>query len=215
MYNSDYSSSSPNYNLPYPQSTPPPLAPPPLNHAGSPYARSPLPLVPEVLYSSPPSVHPVLRYSLKPNISFDLIFHPSTITTLPDHRPLPLHTLTEPATNPPLPHITVISPHLPWPIIIQVPPNKYITVSDVLLTLHRFLALTVTVDEYGNIPSEDAVHRINTAFERRLKEIHDRIAREQERFKGWKRIDFLADRRRFLGLSRMGRDPDLFVLNVF
>jgi hypothetical protein len=41
----------------------------------------------------------VLRFALKPQISFDLLLHPSTITTLPDHRPLSLHTLSEPATH--------------------------------------------------------------------------------------------------------------------
>jgi hypothetical protein len=211
--------SSYHYTPPCSLPTSPPLTSPPLKHAGSPYERSPLPPVPED-YSPPlPSINRILRYSLKPNVSFDLLHHPSTITTLPDHRLLSLRTLAEPATNPPLPHMTVVSPHLPWSITISPPlphkANKFVTVSDVLVTLHRALALTVTVTEYGNLPSEDAVVRVNAAWERRVKDITDGRAREIERRKGVKRCDFLMDRHRFLGLSKMGRDPDVFVLNVF
>jgi hypothetical protein len=115
--------------------------------------------------------------------------------------------------------MTIISPHLTWPITVSQPlphttANKFVTVSDVLVTLHRILALTVTVAEYGKLSSEDALW-VNAAWERRVKDITDWRAREVERRKGLKRIDFLMDRHRFLGLSRMGRDPDVFVLNVF
>jgi hypothetical protein len=199
-------------------SLPPLLTPPPLKHVGSPYARSPLPPVPEDCLASSLSMNRVLRFALKPHISFDLHVHPSTIATLPDHRPLSLYTLSEPATQPPLPLITVVSPHFPWSITVTPPlPNKakkYITVSDVLVTLHRTLNLSVTPDEHNSIPS-GAVSRVNAEYERRLKNITSRREREAERRKGIKRIDFLIGRYRFLGLSKMGKDPEVFVLNVF
>ena len=88
------------------------------------------------------------------------------------------------------------------------------TVSDVLVTLHRALSVTVTDSEYGRLPCEDA-DRVSAAYECRVRGIADKRAREVERCKGVKRIDFLMDRHRFLGISRLGTDPEIFVLSVF
>jgi hypothetical protein len=108
---------------------------------------------------------------------------------------------------------------LPWSITVTPPlPNKAkktVTVSDVLVTLYRTLDLSVTPDEYNNISSEDVMSWVNAAHERRLKNVTGRREREVERRKGIKRVDFLMGRRRFLGFSKMGRDPEVFVLDVF
>jgi hypothetical protein len=196
-------------------SSSPPLTPPPLNYSRSPYARSPLPPVPEECYPcSPPSINRVLRYALKPSIIFNLLHHPSTVTTLPDYCPLSHHTLSEPATHPPLPRITIISPHLPWSITVtsSLPnmANSFVTVTDVLVTLHRTLNLFTTPGEYKKIPSEEMMTRVNAAYERRLKD----TAGWGQRCEGVKRVDFLMGRHRFSGLSTMGKEPTIFVLNV-
>jgi hypothetical protein len=208
-------------NIEFPRTTSPepPRSPPPLKHEGSPYARSALPAVPEDHPTATLRIQRVLSFALKPKISFDLSHHPSTITTLPGHRQISLFALSELATTPPLPSMTIVSPDLPWSITV-VPPsphkaNQFVTVSDVLVALHRTLGLAVTITELRNLPSADAVSRVIAAYERRVKEIADNKSREAMRRKGVKRVDFLMEHRRFLGLSRMGRDPDVFALNVF
>jgi hypothetical protein len=116
-----------------------------------------------------------------------------------------------------MPFITIVSPHLPSPIRVnpQVHAvNAFVTVSDVLVTLHHVLGLPVSLDEHGYSPSGDAVHRARDAFHRRVESIPDRRAREAERVQGVKGIDLLMGRRRFLGLSLMGRDMGVFVFNV-
>ena len=178
--------------------SPPPLTPPPLKHFGSPYARVPLPPVPED-YSAP-SINPILRFSTT-NILFNLILHPLSIPTHPDHRPLSLYELSEPATNPPLPEMTIVSPHLTSPIVVlPSPPQTFVSVSDVLVTLRH----AVTFAEYGNLSSRDAISSVHVAE-----------ANEVGMCKVSKRIDFLMDRHHFNGLSRVGKHPELFVLNVF
>jgi hypothetical protein len=100
-----------------------------------------------------------------------------------------------------------VSPHLPWRITVTASHGrKYVTVSDVLVTLHRRLAVSVT--EYGT----DVV--VRAAYERRV-EVTGKRSREAERRKGVKRIDFLMGQDRFLGLSMTGDDSDVFVLNAF
>jgi hypothetical protein len=191
------------------------LMPPPLNPAGSPYARVPLPSLHNDSHTLL-SIHPILRFSLQPTLTFNLILHPSTITTLPGHQPLPHTTLSEPATNPPSACLNVTSPFLPW--FITVLPsshalNHFVTVSDVLITLHRSFGFTVMTDEYQSLSSE-VRHQVNAAFYRRVNAISDWRLRESERSIGARRIDFLMGRNHFLGLSRMGSRPDILVLNL-
>jgi hypothetical protein len=160
-------------------------------------------------------MHPLLRYSFTPTIHFNLLHHPSSITTLPDHRPPALLTFTEPATSPPLPSLTIISPPLPWSIIVHPQrPNKFVTVSDVLLALHRALSLPAAADYYDTPPPHDTWSRATAAFEHRVQTLPNWHAQEGERVQGVRRIDFLRGRTCFLGLSRMGKDPGLWVLSA-
>jgi hypothetical protein len=191
------------------------LIPPPLNPAGSPYARVPLPSLHNDSQTVS-SIHPILRFSLQPTLTFSLILHPSAITTLPGHQPLPHTTLSEPATNPPSACLNVTSPFLPW-LITVLPsshaPNHLVTVSDVLVTLHRSLGFTVMPDEYRSLSSE-VRYQVNATFQRRVNAIPDWRLRESERRIGARRIDFLMGHNHFLGLSRTGSRPEVLVLNL-
>jgi len=188
--------------------SPPPLTPPPLKHVGSPYARVPLPPVPED-YSAP-SINPILRFSTT-NIFFNLILHPLSIPTHPDHRPLSLHELSEPATCPPLPQMTIFSPHLSSSVVVlPTPPSEFVAVSDVLVTLQQFLDHVVTVTEYGNLLSKGG---INAAHGHIAYSAHWQT-HEVGTCKGIKRVDFLMDHHHFNGLSRVGGHLELFILNV-
>jgi hypothetical protein len=182
------------------------LTPPPLKHFGSPYARVPLPPVPED-YSAP-SINPILRFSTT-NILFNLILHPLSIPTHPDHRPLSLHELSEPATFPPLPQMTIVSPHLSSSVVVlPTLPSDFVAVSDVLVTLQHFLDHAVTVAEYGSLLSKGA------AYEERIAYSAHWQTKRYGTCKGVKRVDFLMNHHHFNGLSRVGGHLELFILNI-
>ncbi|RDX51618.1 hypothetical protein OH76DRAFT_1401025 [Lentinus brumalis] len=113
--------------------------------------------------------------------------------------------VSEAATNPPLPSLSIICTCLPW--TITVTPTRgaiwsapYVTVGDVLHTLHRTLRLGVTDPEMGVIdaPARDRVH---DAYVRRYRRVIDPRERDAEKAKHIKRVDFLRDYRAFYGLS--------------
>jgi hypothetical protein len=181
------------------------------------YYSTPLPPVSE-LYPSPARgpvrIHPALGFAAHPTYAWDVTYHPTTTRT-----PLPANVLAEPATNPPLPSITIISPYLPWSIAITPSASQhklntisgtpaYVTVADVLSTLYRALRLAVRQAEYDKLPSLEAKHSVNEAYQARCR------GSEQELRKGVKRVDFLGTRKKFMGLSSSRAGPNVWVLNV-
>jgi hypothetical protein len=93
-------------------------------------------------------------------------------------------------------------------------PDAFITVADVLATLHRALRLAVHPNEYNALPSHEDKHKVNAAYEHRYLRIADPAAHEEEKRKGVKRVDFLMGRTRFLGLSRTTEGPGIWALNL-
>jgi len=187
-----------------------PVTPPSAGYRGSPHSYSPLPSV-----SS--QVHPILRPvnpGSVPPLSYNLSYAPSMAQI---HNSYPAHVLHEPATNPPLPVMTIISRHLPWSI--QVTPSDmkhgmYVTVMDVLTTIYNTLRLGVTEREFENLPSLEEKRRVNDTFCRRYGRIEDRKASELEKSKGVKRIDFLKGKKMFEGFTRTSRGPEVWELLV-
>ena len=218
------SSAGPHYS----PSRSPPLTPPPLNLVGSPYSRAPLPAVPEAdLFAFYPQplcrqtipivIHSCLRCSLSgpPNVNCDLSRHPSTITTSHDHRPLPIITLAEPATNPALPTLTIVSPNLPWPIVVSAQkPGSYVSVSDVFMALHHALSIPVSPLEYPSPSSSPGgvLFRGHGVYDHRSSPPSPHWHAYER--PSLRRIDFLSGRTRFMGLSAMGRDPGTYVLST-
>jgi len=195
------------------------MTPPPLKHVGSPYSYTPLPPVQGHSPSKAPMalgpvrIHAALGYAPHPTFAWDMVNHPSS-----SHTPLPARILAEPATSPPLPSLTIISPHLPWSIIVQPSqspksnswaggPAAFVTVADVLSTLYRALRLSVLPAEYSQLPSHEAKDKVNYAYQVRTQG-------SAEARKGVKRVDFLGVRKTFLGLSSTHRGPDIWMLNV-
>ena len=209
----------------YSPSRSPPLTPPPLNLVGSPYWRAPLPPVsdgdhfaafPPPLYypPTPITLHPYLRYSFTPTVDCDLSQHPSTITTAHDHHPLPLFTLAEPATNPPLPTLTIVSSSLPRPIEVSArKPGSFVSVSDVFMTLHHALSMAVSPIEYPPpLSPGGALFRPHAAYDYRSSPSSPHWHAYER--PSLRRIDFLSGRTRFMGLSAMGREPGTWVLTT-
>jgi hypothetical protein len=164
-------------------------------------------LVPEAIVQ----LHPFLQFTLSPAIDYDISFSPKTIAT-----PHP-YALAQPAIHPPLAHLAVVCSDLPWQITV-VPSSTihgaFVTVADVLASLHRTLRLAVHPDEYNALPSHEDKHKVNTAYESRCVRIEDPAAQAEEKRKGVKRVDFLMGRTRFLGLSPTTAGPAVWALRL-
>lgn len=191
-------------------------------------------------------VHGVLAF--RPNtpstVAYDVSEHPSTIALNPALRgsTFKLRTvLSEPATNPPMPALTILSDLLPYPIPVHAgavasaaspytPPTvplpmpgsvaparapPCVTVADVLNAVYAFLRTPLMRAEFLALPPARQ-QSVSTAFAARVARVLDPRARAAEQQKGVKRIDLLiaTGRTRFLGLSATKRAPHAWVLNL-
>jgi hypothetical protein len=190
---------------------------------------------------SPARIHGALAYrpGVPCMIAHDISVHPSR------SRPPPgmsvdqySDILAQPATNPPLPAMTLVTSFLPnYPIVVtpagadkgtgsphtpntllspgSVPARPlYVTVHDVLTTLYTFLRIPLSPDEY-NALSVDHQRDVARAYSVRVHRLDER-KREAERAKGVKRIDLLLaeGRAMFDGLGATKRSRALWVLNL-
>lgn len=220
LYSPEPSTPSPSYSSSSLPSSSGPLTPPESEKSYSPYKYKALPQTSEswrIGFSPEPvRINPVLGLEHPLLVNYDLSNLPDSITT-PRHHPLTPRVLSEPATSPGLPSLTLVSGSLPWTLTIHPSspkPDAFVTVADVLFTLYRILRLNVTPAEYGTLPSREARRRVNASYEHRHQRIGDERERDEEKRKGVKRVDFLMGRNRFLGLSCIKRGPDVWELNV-
>ncbi|KAF7428516.1 hypothetical protein PC9H_007740 [Pleurotus ostreatus] len=188
-------------------STSGPKTPSPVSHYGldSPYFTKPLPQMTV-------QIHPALGYSTTPHLNYDISCHPSTLT--PAHPSLSPAILSEAATRPPLPSITLVSQYLPWKLEIKPTVGHFVTVSDVINGMYRALRLTVSKVEYAALPSLAAQQRVTDAYSHRCARILDSSAKQVEMQKGLKRIDFFVNKNRFMGLSSTPLGPHVWSINV-
>jgi hypothetical protein len=157
-------------------------------------------------------IHPVLATTQpSPVLEYDVSYPPSTIK--PNVLTVTPHVLNELATTPPVPSMVVRCPHLPWTITILPTNTKYVTVRDVFDGIYRSLRLLVLEAEFQCLPSE-ARHSVNNAYIRRYKRINDSEARQIEKTKGLKRVDFLGERTHFAGLSSTMEGPHVWLLSM-
>ncbi|KAL0956229.1 hypothetical protein HGRIS_002385 [Hohenbuehelia grisea] len=185
-----------------------PMTPPPISQFGSSASYKstiPLPAVPT-------QVHPALGFSSAPLLNWDTSCLPTTAS--PYHSSLSPTILGESAFNPCLPYVTIISAYLPWKITVKPTSGKYVRVMDVLDAIYRGLRLNVSGPEFEALPSMEAKKRVNAAYHRRCARIADAAARSVEQGKGVKRIDFLAEHNKFMGLSSTPYGPQTWTLNV-
>ena len=102
----------------------------------------------------PIHMHSLLRLSSPPPINYDITLPPSTIST--HHHSLPMRSLSQPATNPPVHSLTIVTQHLPWTIAIPATASangKFVTVSDVLGAIYRTHRANIPSAEYHSRPS--------------------------------------------------------------
>ena len=160
----------------------------------------------------PCKVHPALGVSNTPHILYDVSYPPSTLRLR--NPSISLQVLAEPATEPPLPFIVVISPHLPWRLMVSAKHHSYVTISDLLEGVYHALRLNATQTEYELLPSKEMKMTINESYKRRYGRLSNLEERERERTRGLRRIDFLGTRNNFLGLSSTLEGAHVWQLNV-
>ena len=105
-------------------------------------------------------------------------------------------------------------PHLPWTITILPTSTKHVTVRDVFDGIYRSLRHAVLEAEFQCLPSAEVKYSVNNAYTRRYKRLDDPQARELEKSKGLKRVDFLGERTLFTGLSSTMEGPHVWFLSV-
>ncbi|KAH9074371.1 hypothetical protein EDB83DRAFT_2356601 [Lactarius deliciosus] len=103
------------------------------------------PPLPEVAFSPPTYLHPVLA---TPNLQYDMRYHPN-------HSNLRLSPaiFAAPASSPPLPSLSIRVAGLPWDCVVRPDPetssgDAVVTVQDILVCLYFHLRTAVKVDEY-------------------------------------------------------------------
>jgi len=105
-------------------------------------------------------------------------------------------------------------PHLPWTITILPTNTKYVTVRDVFDGIYRSLRHAALETEFQCLPSAEAKYSVNNAYTRRYKRLDNPQARELEKGKGLKRVDFLGERTLFTGLSSTMEGPHVWYLSM-
>lgn len=156
-------------------------SPPPLIYEKSPYQCVSLPAQVE---SSAVAINPVLEYSERdPLVRVDLSRRPQRYG----------YCLLEPATCPPLPSLAVVSPLLPWPIVVQRSSTKYVTVGEVLVAIRH--AIRVVGRDGWDRSEENAAQ---------LAYVQDEMGI----------LENAGGKYRFLGLSKCPTESDTWVLHV-
>ena len=91
--------------------------------------------------------------------------------------------------------------------------GAYVTVNDVLSTLHRELTKGVNPTHYADLPPAER-RCVDDAYFSRCSDIRDVNQRSRARARGVIKLDFLAGQTHFMGLSGTTDGPDIWELNV-
>ena len=163
----------------------------------------------------PVAIHPLLAFHpFVPPIIHDVSLPPHMLA--PNmHSPTSLSSrvLEEPATQPSMRTMTLVIDQFPWRLTI--PPTKhYVSVRDLLEALYLFLRQPVLPSEYNALPTQALKDEVSIAFHNRCLRAPSKEAADEQSHKGVKRVDFLRDQTRFMGLSstKVGRDVWLVML---
>lgn len=165
----------------------------------------------------PVAIHPILAYHpyVFP-INYNVSYPPNSASANARASPVNLdsYCLAEPATNPPIPVLTLQNDFLPWRCEIRASTSHYVTVEDVLTQLYRFLRTPGTREEFKAAPSQRVRDAIAEMYHNRCLRASSAEAYAEEQRKGLKRVDFLMGRTTFMGLSSTKLGPDAWVLNL-
>lgn len=169
------------------------------------------------MHLGPVAIHPILAYHpyvfpINYNVSYPPITASANIRASPIN--LDSYCLAEPATNPPIPVLSLQNDLLPWRCEIRASTSHYVTVEDVLVQLYRFLRIPGTREEFKAAPSQRIRDAISETYHNRCLRASSAEDYDEEKRKGLKRVDFLMGRTTFMGLSSTKLGPDAWVLNL-
>lgn len=153
-------------------------------------------------------VHPYLAID---GIVWNLMDHPSMIIRKGHH--LSSKALSEPAFEPILPFVSIVSSHLPWSFKVHASNGRYVSLEDVLFTIYRALRVNIIKPEFNSLASEER-RKASNAYQTRYRRLRRSTEYEEEKRNGMKRVDFLLGHTRFWGLVNNGRRPDEWHLKV-
>jgi hypothetical protein len=127
--------------------------------------------------------------------------------------------LAEPATNPPVSSLKLVSNHLPFLVTVtptmhtsspypahaslspsrsRLSPGQFVTVGDVVSSLYHTLRLPISKPEFEKLSTSKRAE-VTASWQARYRRL-DAGEREVEKQQGVKRVDLLSGQTRFLGL---------------
>ncbi|KAJ7119720.1 hypothetical protein C8R44DRAFT_179376 [Mycena epipterygia] len=149
------------------------------------------------------SLAPVLTYSSRPRITFDLRRAPQDTTFMGPFQPQRASDMTQPAVTPAASRMRLMHPRLPWYIEVhRAFDTPGITLYDVLRTLFDELDKPIAARDFW---CEELSPRDRAGLTRAFKErcaMDGRERAEGAKLKGVKRVDFLGPDFVFVGLAR-------------
>lgn len=158
-------------------------------------------------HSPLPQLHHLLESSSNPELLYDIRLQPAQIVS--KRRVITSEEFNDPAISPWIPSMTIFHKYLPWSI--HVKPSgysrsrrmQYVTVWDVLNAIHSSLRETIRQQDYDNLGhGSQHQNRVKHAYESRYR-LHPRNSPgyQTEKMGGVRRIDFLVEYVKFMGLT--------------
>jgi len=189
---------APAFYYPYPVvGYPPPVQP---GHPSPRVQRRPISPSPEI------ELHPVLTGSRSRMMHWLVTEEPALAMNNPafNNGPLSPNILNQSATSPGCDNMVLISDDFPWTVTLQVPPDEFVSVKQILGAIYGSLQETLQHEEWDELSrnSKTNAHRSRCV----------RLARLAPRFHvspdivAIRRVDTLAEKIAFMGIKRVG-DP--------
>ncbi|KAF9473225.1 hypothetical protein BDN70DRAFT_817565 [Pholiota conissans] len=129
------------------------------------------------------------------------------------HQSISSRAWKEAATSPPLPRISITIANFPWKFDVYASNGSYVTFEDVINKIYSSLRKNITGEDFATVSSSDQ-NRATRAYEQRYRRQRSKVAYDDEKRKGMKRVDFLMGYTRFGGLYNNSRSSDQWQLSI-
>ncbi|KAJ7071355.1 hypothetical protein C8F01DRAFT_429975 [Mycena amicta] len=162
-----------------------------------------------------PSLHRVLQFAgPTPHLIFNATLPAANVVPSKLNMGMQPSVLLEPATTPPLPTITLVSPRLgSWKIIVKPADGfSFVRVCDVLQCIYASLRQAASGADFERLPNVHAKQEVTKAFAKRYGSMPDAAKQQAEKSKGLKRVDFLGSTVFFAGVTPSTQVPNAFDL---
>ncbi|KAJ7231160.1 hypothetical protein B0H12DRAFT_981555, partial [Mycena haematopus] len=122
----------------------------------------------------------------------------------------------EPAVYPPQLALTLVTPHLPWSIVVPASNRRFVTVGDVLSAVYGALRVNVTSSEFNALGTATLKRQVSVAYQRRYERLRGHRGYTEEKKQGVKRVDFLIGFTKFQGISptATSQSQNVWQLNI-